>query len=344
MLFDPRPKSRREELFGRDVELNLLHDNVNSPIIVIAGIRRIGKTSLLNVFLNEVNIPNIIVDLRDLHSNYGLKDLFEILSKALSSRLDKLMELLKSITSIKILGGEIEIKWKGRGALTLPTLFDSLNRSRVIIAFDEAQMLRGPRSMEILNAIAHAYDYDKNLTFIFTGSEVGLLHDSLGIEKPESPLYGRYCFKLNLERFKRDVAEEFLLAGFREMNVKVDKGLIEEAVNSFDGIPGWLTLFGNEYVRGLKNLDKIKEVAVNMALSELKNLVAGRSKRYATVLRGLAEGMNSWGKIKGYVEEHEGSTISSSILSNILRSLEDLSIIKDYEFLDPIYKEASLRL
>jgi predicted AAA+ superfamily ATPase len=47
-------KSRREELFGRDVELNLLHDNVNSPIIVIAGIRRIGKTSLLNVFLNEV--------------------------------------------------------------------------------------------------------------------------------------------------------------------------------------------------------------------------------------------------------------------------------------------------
>jgi hypothetical protein len=54
--------------------------------------------------------------------------------------------------------------------------------------------------------------------------------------------------------------------------------------------------------------------------------------------------MNSWGKIKGYVEEHEGSTISSSILSNILRSLEDLSIIKDYEFLDPIYKEASLRL
>jgi len=115
LLFDPRPKSRREELFGRDVKLNLLHDNVNSPIIVIAGIRRIGKTSLLNVFLNEVNIPNIIVDLRDLHSNYGLKDLFEILSKALSSRLDKLMELLKSITSIRILGGEVEIKWRGRG-------------------------------------------------------------------------------------------------------------------------------------------------------------------------------------------------------------------------------------
>nr|NAZ24151.1 ATP-binding protein [Thermofilum sp.] len=40
------------------------------------------------------------------------------------------------------------------------------------------------------------------------------------------------------------------------------------------------------------------------------------------------------------LEEKEGTTISSSVLSNILRSLEDMSIIKNYEFLDPIYREA----
>ncbi len=33
--------------------------------------------------------------------------------------------------------------------------------------------------------------------------------------------------------------------------------------------------------------------------------------------------------------------MSSSILHNIVRSLEDLGIVKDYEFLDPIYEEAA---
>jgi len=48
--------------------------------------------------------------------------------------------------------------------------------------------------------------------------------------------------------------------------------------------------------------------------------------------------------LEGYVEEREEVIVSSSSLSNIINSLEDLSIIKDYKFLDPVYKEASLRL
>jgi DNA-binding Lrp family transcriptional regulator len=44
------------------------------------------------------------------------------------------------------------------------------------------------------------------------------------------------------------------------------------------------------------------------------------------------------------VEEREGVTLSSSILSNIINSLEDMGIIKDYRFLDPVYREASLKL
>jgi hypothetical protein len=43
LLFDPRPKTRRADLFGRDRELEMLAENVNSPLILITGIRRIGK-------------------------------------------------------------------------------------------------------------------------------------------------------------------------------------------------------------------------------------------------------------------------------------------------------------
>nr|WP_269199638.1 hypothetical protein [Acidianus ambivalens] len=41
------------------------------------------------------------------------------------------------------------------------------------------------------------------------------------------------------------------------------------------------------------------------------------------------------------MEKEEGSTISTSVLDNIIQNLEKMSIIKDYEFLDPVYKEAS---
>jgi len=344
MLFDPRPKSRREELFDRREELEALHANEDVPITIITGIRRIGKTSLLNVFLSEVEAPSIILDLRDLKNNYGIRDLYELLSRALSSRLDKLIDLLKSISSIKVVDAEVQIRWRGRGSLTLSSLFDHLNRRRIIIAFDEAQKLRGPRSREVLEAVAHAYDYDRNVTFVFTGSEAGLLYGFLGIDDPSSPLYGRYCFRLTLERFSKDLSAEFLKQGFKEVGLDVGLGVIEEAVEAFDGIPGWLTFFGNEYAKGARDLETVKEMAIETALRELKNIVKERGKRMALALKGIAEGANTWSKLKRYVEEREGTTISSSVLFNVVKSLEDLSIVKSYKFLDPIYEEAAKRL
>ncbi len=344
MLFDPRPKSNRSELFGRDRELELLHANVDVPLIIITGVRRVGKTSLLSVFLNEVSVPNVMIDLRDLRTNYGLRDLYGLISKAFSSRLEKLYEVLRSISGIRVEGFEVEIKWRGRGSLTLSSLFDALNRRRIIVAFDEAQKLRGPRSQEFLNALAHAYDYDRNVTFILTGSEAGLLYGFLGIDKQSSPLYGRYYYDLRLERFDKNTSLEFLRTGFKELGIRIENEVLEIAVEEFDGIPGWLTFFGNEYFRGNKDIARVKELAINIALEELQNIVKERGRRYALVLKGIAEGITTWSGLRRYLEEKEGTTISSSILYNVVRNLEDMSIIRNYQFLDPVYREAALRI
>jgi hypothetical protein len=85
-------------------------------------------------------------------------------------------------------------------------------------------------------------------------------------------------------------------------------------------------------------------MAVNLALKEIRNIVKARGRRYSLVLKGVAEGLGSWSRIKRYVEEREGVTLSSSILANVINSLEDMSIIRDYRFLDPVYREASLKL
>ncbi|MGC8600538.1 MAG: ATP-binding protein, partial [Nitrososphaeria archaeon] len=53
MLFDERPKVNRSDLFDREMELNELKEKLDKPLLLLTGIRRIGKTSVLNVFLNE---------------------------------------------------------------------------------------------------------------------------------------------------------------------------------------------------------------------------------------------------------------------------------------------------
>ncbi|MGQ9515425.1 MAG: hypothetical protein ACUVTL_10345 [Thermoproteota archaeon] len=65
---------------------------------------------------------------------------------------------------------------------------------------------------------------------------------------------------------------------------------------------------------------------------------------YKYALKAIAQGKRSWSEIKEYMEKKEGVTISSSVLHNLIRNLEMMSIAKDYGFLDPVYEEASKKL
>jgi len=69
VLFDERLKENRRKLIDREKELEQLKANMNRPLILLTGIRRIGKTSLLKVFLNELGTPLVLIDARELKQN-----------------------------------------------------------------------------------------------------------------------------------------------------------------------------------------------------------------------------------------------------------------------------------
>jgi AAA+ ATPase superfamily predicted ATPase len=69
VLFDERLKENRRKLIDREKELEQLKVNMNRPLILVTGIRRIGKTSLLKVFLNELGTPLVPIDARELKQN-----------------------------------------------------------------------------------------------------------------------------------------------------------------------------------------------------------------------------------------------------------------------------------
>ena len=357
MLFDPAPKTRKEELFDREKELKSLERAVeSSPIVLVLGIRRIGKTSLLKVFLSEFKGLALFLDARKLDElGYTRRALYTLLSDELTkfSKLHGVLEAFKGIRGVTVSSFGIELDWS-RGA-SISKLFEKLDElaesrgEKALIVIDEAQLLRylrGYGKPDIRQTIAYAYDNLRNVCFILSGSEIGLLTDFIGIEDPESPLYGRYSEVVELERFNRDLSLEFLRKGFEELRVNVSEELLERAVDSLDGIPGWLAYFGYLYSHNKKGLEDVIEEAVNLASSEIKK-IARMSPHYPYVLKAVAEGNETWSEIKKAVELRTGRFLQSATLSRILENLIKMGILqkkeKKYSFPDPVVKEACRR-
>lgn len=338
-LFDLRPKTSRRDLFGRERELELLHRAVERglPLVAVLGVRRVGKTSLLMTFLSEV--VGIYVDVRGVIRR---ADLEARVSDALSESVGKLRRFLEGIRGLSVAGFSVEVKWKGRDSVSLAGLLSELNKrvDRFVFVLDEVQAARPPLSVELRNLMSYAYDNLDHVTLIVAGSEVGMLRDFLRLEDPSSPLFGRYVLELPVERFSPDESREFLLRGFREAGVEAQPEVIEEAVSSFDGIVGWLVLYGKMYTDGERSFERLKRAAVELALEELGKL----SDREKLVLRAVARGCRSWAQVRSYIAEETGVVLPKATLSRIVEKLEKLSILKDYEFLDPVYREASKEL
>ncbi|MEM4789072.1 MAG: ATP-binding protein, partial [Ignisphaera sp.] len=270
-LFDLRPKTSREELFDREKELEELCKAIDrgNPLIAVLGIRRIGKTSLLRTFLNETT--GLYIDMRGILKEY---ELWSRIGDSFSLSINKLKRFIESIRGITVAGINVEIKWKGRDSVSFIGLLEEINKrkEKFAVVLDEVQSTKPPLSAMLRNAIAYAYDNLENIVFIVAGSEIGMLQNFLKLEDPTSPLYSRHTYDIIVERFTRDLAKEFLLKGFKEEGVEPSADVVEDALNFFDGIVGWLVLFGRKYVEGVRNFDNLKNIAIELAQEELKKL------------------------------------------------------------------------
>lgn len=103
------------------------------------------------------------------------------------------------------------------------------------------------------------------------------MRDFLGIENPESPLYGRYVKEIYANRFGRETSLGFLRSGFAELGIEVNEDELDETYERLDGIVGWLTLYG--YLRGVdglghgESLNRVFSDGIRLVLSELDALI-----------------------------------------------------------------------
>ncbi len=203
-----------------------------------------------------------------------------------------------------------------------------------------------------------AYRFDSLLAYMFdnldakmiiSAPEVGLLYRFLRLEDPEAPLYGRAYSEVRMAPLAREKAREFLVRGFQQNHVKLDEQAIEDALEKFDGVIGWLTYFGYSAAVGGASVEKIYDMASALAVNELKKalkLYANGEPRYREALRTIATlGSASWSEVKRGVEARLGS-ITDSAVSNVLKNLVDSGFVKKdtdkYVIADPVLRHGVL--
>jgi AAA+ ATPase superfamily predicted ATPase len=352
LLFSAEPKDSIKDLFDRRVEVERFKDALNQRMVLVLGVRRVGKSSLVLSTLNSLNVNYIFIDVRRIYDNVAKKVQAERLYEELYLGLLRLSRRERVRDALARSGISLEYPIKVKLPVeeirsNILRILDGLNElGRVIIVFDEAQYLRY-LTIGLRPILAHVYDYMRGITMVFTGSEVGLLYDFIGVEDPGSELYGRYYESIELRPFSVEESKEFLRAGFKELGVSVEEYVIDRAVSELDGIVGWLVYFGRLYVeKGMDALDEVKALGVRMVKRELDEVFA-RSPYYRYIMKAIATlGKARWRNIMDYVMAQTGRRLTNATISRDLKNLAKMGFIErqgdEYRIIDPMVRYAML--
>ncbi len=336
-----------------------LRDRV-TRLIAVKGVRRIGKSSLVRVGfkLNNVKLYAVF-DARSVPVVTS-ESVFEVLSRGLTMLLERaggfrglIASLLSRVEGVSVGGVRVEVT-PGRPRV-LVEVVEALGRvaaeagEPVVLFFDEAQDFAAVPGFARM--LAHIYDYVDGVKIVLAGSEVGLLDRLLGRRDPRAPLYGRPILEIVMERLPREGARGFLERGFSELGLDWPGSYMEEAVESLDGIPGWLTAYGYYSYTTRSHAEALRRVVREGSLltrGELESFLSARRQarhRYLAVLRCLSLRPMSWSELKRCVEAAVGRRLNNSQYTRYLHELQDYSFIEKtgeglYRLADPLLRHA----
>ena len=362
-LFDPQPKTSRKDFYNREKELELFRKYIEkSPLTLVLGLRRYGKTSLILTGLNESTKPYVFIDCRLLPQGMlSIADLLELFEKAFNDFIRRhhriryrLLKILEGIKGIRIHGITIMINPRKTSFNSIADILTAINDlgEEIILVIDEAQELRRLARYRMDSILAYAYDNLRNVKIILSGSQIGLLYRFLRINDPQAPLYGRAYAEIKLEPLSIEQSRDFLIKGFKEQGVEVSNDIVDYITDRVDGVIGWLTYMGYELSlkrRVSKELvDKILVKATLLAKEELENYLKPRiqaRKRYITILEAVGTlGEASWKTIYTYLEAKLGR-VPKPVFNELLRNLVDAGFLVKkntgtYIVADPILEYA----
>ena len=340
MYFEIEPKARKEDFFNYDYEYRQLKDGLKrkEKVIAIVGVRRVGKTSLLNVVYNETRNLKLWLDGRIVSE--PKKEIFSAIYETAKAGKPRIFGEIESL-NLSAYGIGLGIT---RGPESRAVIEKKIKDSgQVCVFIDEAQRMK---AKDLADVLSYFYDRFTNVSFIISGSEVGLVEEILGEADSEHPLYGRQILKIVINRLDRNRAAEYLKTGFAQLKVNISEKENNGAISELDGLVGWLTLYG--YEKGVKKsndaLGKTVQNAARIAATELSHFLKKTRNRklYISILRN-ANG-TGWEEFRASSGKDYGKKLNPNLFAFALDRLEAHSFVekKDQKYFlsDPLLAKA----
>ncbi len=354
MYFDLAPKAKKKDLYGMDFTVDSLVSYLKDPsvrMLIIKGLRRTGKTSLLNVALEESKRNFLKIDVRE--SPCDNRDEFEkyLVEKIKEAVGESLIEkVLKKISGMGFSYKDVGARVYWENKTVSPSFFAQLNaelhakKEYLILAFDEVQLLS---KIKFDNLLAAIYDNHIQFKLVLSGSEVGLLDKFIGRKDADAPLFGRGAIEIETKKLDSEQASQFLKEGFAQLKKGLSLGEIKEVLEQLDGIIGWTTLYGwlrSQNMAHKSALLKVTEEGSKLAKKELDNFLHKRNRVvYTLVLKLITQGHNQWGMIKQQFAKKD-KAVSDRQLDLYLKELIDHNFVEKadqvYSVPDPLLVRA----
>lgn len=340
MYFEIDPKSRKEDFFNYNYEYGQVKKALQrkEKIIAVVGVRRVGKTSLLNIIYNETKDLKLWLDGRIVTN--PKKEIFAAICETVQLGKPKIFGKIESL-NVSAFGVGFDIKLGAESQNEIEKKIRSINQ--ILVFIDEAQRMN---VKELADVLSYFYDRFPQVLFIISGSEIGRVEEILGESDSEHPLYGRDVVKVVMNRLDKNMAMEYLEKGFEQLGLKVGDDEINDAVAELDGLIGWLTLYG--YERGIKKskdaLNKTSQRAAQIAASELLHFLKKTKNRklYLAILRNT-NGMG-WEELRTLAGRELGERLNPNLFNFALGKLTSYSFVEKrdqkYYLSDPLLLKA----
>ena len=340
MYFEIEPKSNKQDFFNYDYEYGQVKKALErkEKIIAVVGVRRVGKTSLLNLIYNETKGLKLWLDGRIVAD--PKKEVFAAIYETAKTGKPKIFGKIESL-NLSAFGVGFDIKLDNGSQNEMEKKIRS--SGQICVFVDEAQRMK---VKDLADVLSYIYDRFPHVSFVISGSEIGLVEEILGESDSEHPLYGREITKVVMNRLDKSKAMEYLGKGFEQLRIGIDADEIDCAVAELGGLIGWLTLYG--YERGIRRskdaLAKTSQRAAQIAASELVHFLkkTKNKKLYIGMLRNT-DGIG-WDELRARTGRELGKQLNPNLFNFALGRLVDYSFVekKDgkYHLSDPLLQKA----
>lgn len=282
------------DFYGREnelEELNKLYNKDGFKFVVVYGRRRVGKSSLIQKFIDEDKKPNISFMALEQNDKHNLDSFSEVVIKKYSAA----KSYLSSFSS-----------WDK----AFDYIIEQAGKEKLVIFIDEYPYIAGSNASisSVLQKYIDGAFKSTNITLILCGSSMSFMETQVLGHK--SPLYGRRDMQFKIEPFDYLDSAKFFDAWSNEDKAiaYAVTGGIPQYLNKLKAYENIADGIKNEF---LKKNGSLYEEPRNLLMQELREPAV-----YNSIIRAIASGATKPNEISLKVGE-ESKKVSKYILTLI---------------------------